>query len=78
MALTSAQINKLEEGQTLKYIDKSESGDFDLEARVKVLGIGLTGCSVEVIEILSKGPSNMTCDGDQMAVTFAELKVLTK
>ena len=78
MALTSVQVQKLKEGQTLKYVDKSEKGDFDIEAKVVVLGIGLSGCSVEVTEVVSKGTSNMTCDGDQMAVTFAELEVLTK
>lgn len=76
MALTSSQLCILEEGQNLKYVDRTGNEAFDFEAKVRVLDVWPNGCWVQVVEILSKGPESTVCDGDQVAATFAELSTI--
>jgi len=76
MALTSSQLSKLKEGDTLKYTDRNGNEAFDSEAKVRVLDVWPNGCWIQVIEISSKGPESTICDGDQVAATFAELNII--
>ena len=78
MALTQEQIKNLKVGQPLRLTTRLEMSKYDLEAKVVVVKIGKVGCLVEVTEILSKGmdQDSATIDGNQFAVTFAELEII--
>jgi hypothetical protein len=79
MALTVDQTQKLVEGETfLRLVHEYDDPDFNLKAKVLVLGIGLAACTVRIVKIQKRGTSNMTCVGDQIPATFAELEVLPK
>lgn len=76
MALTIQQIRKLKKGQPLRVITQQGRGDYHLDAKVQVTGIGTAGCSFSVIEILSKGQAHPATDGKRLVATFADLEVL--
>jgi electron transfer flavoprotein alpha/beta subunit len=78
MALTIQQIRGLKKGQSLRMTTRLGMGNYNLDAKVVVVSIGKVACGVKVTEILSMGEDNASIIGNQFAVTFAELEVLTE
>lgn len=76
MALSKEQIKNLKVGQTLKLTFLTPEDDSYIQAKVVVVTIGRAACMVKVIEILDRGPVNMTSDDDQYAALFSELDVI--
>jgi hypothetical protein len=76
MALSPKQIKNLKTGDILRMTTQNGQGDYHLDAKVVVISVGTAGSLVQITEILSKGEANMTCDGDRLVATFAELEIL--
>ncbi|MCX6705235.1 MAG: hypothetical protein NT162_02760 [Candidatus Woesebacteria bacterium] len=76
MALTIQQIRKLKKGQSLRVIKQKGRGDYHLDAKAVILGVGTAGCSLKVVEIISKGRAHPATDGKRLVATFADLEVL--
>jgi len=76
MALSKEQIENLKVGQTLKLSTNFPKHDSHLVAKVVVLSLGRVACWVRVIEILDRGPENLSKDGYEYAAMFAELEVI--
>lgn len=78
MALSPNQIKNLKTGDSLRMITANGLGDYHLDAKVVVISVGTAGSLVQITEILGKGETNMTIDGERLVATFAELDVLPK
>lgn len=76
MALSQEQIRRLKRGQALRVVKEQGQGDNHLIAKALVLGRGTAGCSLKVIEILSKGEAHPATVGRVLTGTFAELELI--
>jgi hypothetical protein len=78
MALAQEQVEKLKEGDTLRYTAYTGNEKDHIDAKVTVMSIGPLCLLVKVVEVFSKGEANRTCDGGTVIAIFDQLSVLPK